>query len=171
MSVTTETSAETKVMRRSAKRLSEVLSWELEEDREVLVRLMGQLGVRRTHVGIILAWIAEKVGRLKRNGQLTGHSPLSPLIELESLHVGINGKIDMWNALRYSVGDRVHGIDFDELVRRAERQAEELERRRLDVATNALSDRDRSVAAHIGSTPHADRLLTPHHLMSTETQG
>lgn len=188
MSVTTETSAQTTAMRRSAKLPSvylndhladqtlgvelvkraisentgtplraflEVLSWELEEDRESLMRLMGGLGVRRKRVGVILAWIAEQVGRLKRNGQLTGYSPLSALVELESLHRAINGKIDMWNALRSSVGDRVDGIDLDELVRRAERQAEQLERRRFDVAANALAYRDRSAARQISSTPLA----------------
>jgi hypothetical protein len=55
-----------------------------------------------------------KVGRLKPNGQLAAYSPLSPLLELESLHLRIDDKIDVWNALRSSVGDRVNGIDFDE---------------------------------------------------------
>jgi hypothetical protein len=188
MSVTTEESAETRAVRRPARRLSvylndhladetlgvelvkravsentgtplraflEVLSWELEEDRDRLVRLMDQLGVRRKRVGVILARIAEKLGRLKPDGQLTGYSPLSPLVELESLHLRIDGKIDMWNALRSSVGERVKGIDFDELVRRAERQAEELERRRLDVAANALSHRNGSAATRLDTTPLA----------------
>ena len=117
-----------------------LLSWELEEDREILVRLMGRLGVRPERVGVIMAGIAEKAGRLR----LMGYSPLSTLVELESLHLGINGKIVMWNTLQDAVGDRVNGIDFEELVRRAERQAEQVERRRLDVAVKALSDRDRS---------------------------
>ena len=30
------------------------------------------------------AWVAEKLGRLKTNGQLTGYSPLSRLVELEA---------------------------------------------------------------------------------------
>jgi hypothetical protein len=125
----------------------ELLSWELEEDREILVRVMGRLGVRRRRVRVVLARLADKVGRLKPDGQLTGYSPLSPLVELESLHRRIEGKIDMWKVLRYGVGHRVDGIDFDELIRRAERQAEELERRRLDVAATALTSRHRSPAA------------------------
>jgi hypothetical protein len=125
----------------------EGLSREIEEDRATLVRLMGELGVRRNLIKVMSAWIAEKVGRLKLNGQLTGYSPLSPLVELESLHLGINGKLDMWNALRHSLGHRVAGIDFDHLVRRAERQAEALEPHRLKLAANALSYRDGSAAA------------------------
>jgi hypothetical protein len=124
------------------------LSQELEEDRATLVRLMEQLGVRRNRIEIGAAWIVEKVGRLKLNGQLTGYSPLSPLVELEALHRRINGKLDMWKALGHSLGHRVDEIDFDQLARRAERQAEELERYRLDVAAHALSYRDGSAAAH-----------------------
>lgn len=86
------------------------------------------------------------VGRLKLNR----YSPLSALVELELLH----GEIDMRNALRSSVGNRADGIDFDELVHRAERQAEELERRRVDVAANALSSPDGSAVPR-RSTPLA----------------
>jgi hypothetical protein len=50
------------------------------------------------------------------------------------------------DALRSSFADRVGGIDFDELVRRTERQAEELERRRLAVADKVLTDGDGSAA-------------------------
>jgi hypothetical protein len=116
----------------------ELLSWELEEDRASLVALMSLLGVRRKHVAVDFAGIAGKVGR-RRHGSLA---------ELEALDLRIKGKLDMWKALRSGVGDRVDGIDFDELIRRTERQVEALERRRLDVA-----HRDGSVAAHMSSTP------------------
>jgi hypothetical protein len=115
------------------------LSREIEEDRATLERLMDELGVRRDHLKTKSAWIAEKAGRLKLNGQLTGYSPLSRLVELESLHLGVNGKLDMWKALGRTLGDRVEGFDFEELARRAERQARELEQRRLDAAAEALS--------------------------------
>ena len=118
------------------------LSRELDEDRAILVRLMDRLGVRRNHVEVAAAWTAEKVGRLKLNGQLTGYSPLSPLVELEALHLGITGNVDLWKALRHSVAERLRDIDIDvdERVRRAEGQAQELERHRLDVAAKALAD-------------------------------
>ena len=117
----------------------ELLSWELEEDRDSLVGVMGQLGVRRSRNRLALARITEKVSRLKPEGQITGHSPLRPLVELESLQQGIDDKIAMWNALRSSVESRVHGVDFDALIARAERQADEVERRRLAVAPDALA--------------------------------
>lgn len=115
------------------------LSREIEEDRATLERLMDRLGVRRDHLKTKGAWIAEKAGRLKLNGQLTGYSPLSRLVELESLHLGVNGKLDLWKALGRSLGPEVEGFDFDQLAERAERQARELEQRRLDAAAEALS--------------------------------
>jgi hypothetical protein len=114
------------------------LSREIEEDRATLERLMEKLGVRRDHLKSKGAWIAEKAGRLKLNGQLTGYSPLSRLVELESLHLGVNGKLDMWKALGRTLG-AVDGFDFDQLAQRAERQAGEIEQHRLDAAAEALS--------------------------------
>jgi hypothetical protein len=102
----------------------ELLSWELEEDRESLVRLMGALGVRRRRAGVL---------------RLAAHSRESTERELASLDRLIHGKLDTWNALRSSVGDRVQGFDYDELIRRAEGQAEELERRRVAVGGTPLA--------------------------------
>ena len=50
------------------------LTREIEEDRATLERLMDTLGVRRDHLKNKGAWIAEKAGRLKLNGQITGYS-------------------------------------------------------------------------------------------------
>lgn len=46
------------------------------------------------------AWAAEKLVRLKLNGRLRGYSPLSRLLELEMLHIGITGKLELWQALQ-----------------------------------------------------------------------
>ena len=61
------------------------------------------------------------------------------VIPLASLERGIDDKIAMWTALRSSIGNRVHGVDFDALITRAELQATEVERRRLGVASDALA--------------------------------
>src|SRR5215204_3923964 len=65
---------------------------EIEEERETLERLMTQLGLKPSRPKVVAAWVAEKVGRLKLNGQVRGYSPLSRVLELESLAVGIAGK-------------------------------------------------------------------------------
>src|SRR4051794_37831670 len=53
-----------------------LLSWELEEDRESLVKLIGELGVRRRHAGVF-AEITGKVGHMRP----TASAPLPPLVE------------------------------------------------------------------------------------------
>ena len=59
-----------------------LLSWELEEDRESLVRLMAELGVRPKRGRVVLARLTEKLARAR----LGSSSPLSHLVELEPLH-------------------------------------------------------------------------------------
>jgi hypothetical protein len=117
----------------------ERLTSEIESDREALEKLTAELGIRRNRLKALAAWAAEKAGRLKLNGQLTGYSPLSRLVELESLYLGITGKREMWRALQHALADRAPGFDFEALGRRAERQASEVEEHRLAAARIVLS--------------------------------
>jgi hypothetical protein len=106
----------------------ERIAKEIEEDRNTLQALMKALGVRRDHPKVAVSWVAEKFGRLKPNGQLTGYSPLSRLVELESLWLGITGKLSLWEALREVAGEDAR-LDADELARlseRADRQRKEV---------------------------------------------
>ena len=72
------------------------LAREIEDDRETLLALMGELGVKPDRLKVAAGWTSEKLGRLKPNAQLRGYSPLSPLVELEGLLIGIQGKLAMW---------------------------------------------------------------------------
>ena len=65
---------------------------------------MDRLGVRKDPLKPAAAWMAEKLGRLKLNGQLSGYSPLSRVVELEGLHIGITGKLELWKALELTAG-------------------------------------------------------------------
>jgi hypothetical protein len=114
---------------------------EIESDRQTLERLMAELGIRPNRLKTLAALGAEKLGRLKMNGQLTGYSPLSRFLELESLYLGITGKRELWRALHRALGNDLMGFDFVELERRAERQAAEVEKHRLEAAQLVLSRR------------------------------
>ena len=128
----------------------ERLASEIESDRQTLERLMAELGIRPNRLKTIGAWGAEKLGRLKLNGQLTGYSPLSRFLELESLYLGITGKRELWRALQRALGNNLMGFHFDELERRAEHQAAEVEEHRLEAAQLALSQRLKPVARDQG---------------------
>ena len=116
------------------------LAREIEDDRDTLLALMGELGVKPDRLKVAAGWTTEKLGRLKPNAQLRGYSPLSPLVELEGLLIGIQGKQAMWRALAEVAVDL--GLDrarFDALSARAERQQADVERHRLDVGRRALT--------------------------------
>ena len=113
---------------------------EIEEDRETLIRLMERLDVDRNQVKPALAKAAERLGRLKPNGQLRGYSPLSRMLELEVLASGIGGKVQLWNALEQRFGDSLDGFDFHALADRADRQGQRVEDLHLAAARRALGD-------------------------------
>lgn len=100
------------------------LAREIEEDREALLTVMHALDVSPDRVKNIVAWGAEKAGRLKLNGRLTGYSPLSRVVELEGLSVGVAGKLAAWRALRALAesDSRLDPGELDRLVTRAEAQ-------------------------------------------------
>jgi hypothetical protein len=102
---------------------------EIERDMRSLDDLMDKLGASRDRIKETAAWGAEKVGRLKLNGQLLGYSPLSRLVELEGLALGVTGKLALWHAVReVLVGDpRLIDFDVQRLIDRAEDQRATLE--------------------------------------------
>ena len=114
------------------------LAVEIEEDRETLKRIMERLDVRPDPVKQAGGWLLEKVGRAKLNGQLTGYSPLSRLVELEGLMLGVTGKLSLWEVLD-SLGDpALAEFDLPGLAERARRQRDELAERRIEAARDAF---------------------------------
>jgi hypothetical protein len=100
------------------------LADDIEADRRALESIMDDLGFGADRAKNIAFWVGEKAGRLKLNGQLTGYSPLSRMVELEGLIAGVNGKLSLWRTLR-DVADSVPELEadrLDRLVERAEQQ-------------------------------------------------
>jgi hypothetical protein len=120
----------------TASPLTEVAS-EIEADARVLDELMTRLGVEPSRSKDTLARLAEQVGRLKPNGRLVRRSPLSDVIELEMLVVGITGKQALWESLRTLPG--IAEDEVDRLVTRAEQQRETVEACRRAAAGRAFA--------------------------------
>lgn len=116
------------------------LAAEIGEDHRTLRRVMAQLSFEGSRLKELVALAGEKVARLKPNGQVRGYSPLSRLLELETLSVGISGKLALWRSLEQlpEVAERLPGIDLTQLVKRAERQRAELEEHRIAAARQAF---------------------------------
>ena len=111
------------------------------EDLETFQRIMRRLGIRMNPVKVGLAVGAERLGRLKLNGQLGTYSPLSRFVELDFLVMGIEGKKLLWTTLRDLAGlaSRLPDVDFDGLIERAERQRADLEPFRVRAGNEALA--------------------------------
>jgi len=112
---------------------------EIEEDRDTLKRVMEAAGAGEDRLKQSFGWVAEKAGRLKPNNRLFGYSPLSRVIELEGLSLGVEGKRCLWQALRVLEDPRLAEFDFDALIARAERQRTGLEEHRLAAAKSTFS--------------------------------
>jgi len=116
------------------------LAAQIEEDRETLVALMEQLDVARNPVKQATTWLAEKASRPKFSGLTSGEPEVGYFMALESMMLGVTGKLALWRALE-RVADRYPAIaatDLDELIRRATLQRDTLEEERLRTAERAL---------------------------------
>ena len=114
------------------------LAEEIAEDRAELGTVLRAMSVEPSRVKIALARSAERLSRLKLNGRLLGYSPLSRLIELETLSAGIEAKRGLWQALGQTT-DRELGVDLHRLTSRAETQLELVERLRTRAASLAFA--------------------------------
>lgn len=116
------------------------LSAAIEEDRRSLRQIIAQLDFQESRSKEAVAWLAEKVGRLKLNGRLREYSPLSRVLELEALSVGVAGKLALWESLQARAdGDgRLSGPDLEVLADRARQQRAEVEQHRLQAARQAF---------------------------------
>ena len=117
------------------------LALEIDEDRRSLQDIMKALGVRRDPLKVGGGWAAEKVARLKPNGQLRGYSPLSRVVELEALSLAVTGKLAGWRTLSRLQLIALASFDLDALEQRAEAQFVELEGHRGRATAEAFAAR------------------------------
>ncbi|GAB2868927.1 hypothetical protein GCM10027074_40710 [Streptomyces deserti] len=115
----------------------EPIATEIAEDRATLIHIMKRLDIPLRQYKVYAGRLAERVGRLKSNGRLVRRSPLSPLVELEALRLGVEGKAALWQTLRRLADsdDRLDPRLLEDLLERARRQQstlEELRRREIE---------------------------------------
>lgn len=116
------------------------LAAEIGEDRQALLAIMAALSIPVRSYKVWTGWAAEKAGRLKLNGSLLSRSPLSDLLELEMMRLGVEGKIAGWQTLRTLAGEHpaLSPAQLDHLLDRARDQSRRLEKLRTDAVTEAF---------------------------------
>jgi hypothetical protein len=114
---------------------------EIEEDQKVLQNILEQVGGRESRLRKAAAWMSEKLGEAKLVLDDPGDRQLRVLEGLETLGLGIQGKLLLWRALD-SVSATLpplRAFDFGRLQRRASEQFEQVDRERLLVARTTLA--------------------------------
>ena len=113
---------------------------EIEADSRELDRYAEANGITADPIKQMGAAVAERVSRLKFNGFLIRRSPLSAVLETETLMAGIDAKRSLWMSLL--AGDRIAPFDVDvleQLIGRAKSQRDRLEAQHREAARAALS--------------------------------
>lgn len=110
---------------------------EIEADLRSLEALMARIGVEPSRTKDVLARLAERLSRLKLNGRVLRHSPLSDVEELETLVVGITGKEALWLSLRTVAS--IPEEELERLIERAQKQKEIVESCRRSAARRAFA--------------------------------
>jgi len=117
------------------------LAEEIDEDRVTLMEIMARLEIPVRRYKAWLGWVAEKVSRLKRGGDVLPRIPVSDVLELEMMRLGVEGKAAGWRTLRARAAHdpRLDEDRLSELVDRADRQITQLEELRVAAATRAFT--------------------------------
>ncbi|SDO93335.1 hypothetical protein [Actinacidiphila guanduensis] len=117
------------------------LAAEVAEDARALQDIMRRLGIPIRRYKMLLGWAGEKAGRLKSNGYVVRRSPLSSLLELEAMRLGVEGKASGWRTLR-ELADTDPRLDpdrIDTLLERARTQSETLQELRVRRAAEVFA--------------------------------
>ena len=119
---------------------------EIEEDRQTLIELMERLGTSGNPVKQATTWMAEKASRLKFGSLAAADAGPGTFLALETLSLGVEGKLSLWVALRTVADDypALEPAQLDRLIERASAQRAILERERVAAGRQALRRDDAS---------------------------
>lgn len=98
-------------------------------ERGFLIELIRRQGFATPPGSTTIAWLGERVGRLKPNGRLPGgRSPSTLVVEAEMMITGVTGKLHGWKVMKdHAEALGVHAQVFQDLIEDAERQREQLQ--------------------------------------------
>jgi hypothetical protein len=118
----------------------------IEEDRQTLIRLMERMDTSKNPVKQAATWMAEKVSRAKLSGPTSGGPEQGTFMALETLSLGVLGKVSLWKALKEVAEHHapLMSMNLDELIERAQAQHDALERERIAASRGALGNADAS---------------------------
>jgi hypothetical protein len=113
---------------------------EIEEDQQIVKLLLRSMGGKESKIRKAAAWLTEKMGEAKLELDDSGNGQLRLLEALETLGLGIQGKLGLWRALSVASSQEpeLGALDLPRLERRALDQLARVEMQRLQVARAAF---------------------------------
>jgi hypothetical protein len=109
---------------------------DIESDRSVLLKFAETLGEEPSGAKESAAWLTQKLSRLK----LAASDDLGAFEAIETLSLGILGKLALWNALNILQGcDAVKVLKLPDLMAAAEHQHARVEELRRKLARSVLT--------------------------------
>ena len=120
----------------------ESLASQIEEDRQTLIELMERMDTSKNPVKQATTWMAEKVSRAKFSGPTSGGPEQGTFMALETLSLGVLGKVSLWKALKEVAAHHapLTSMNLDELIARAQAQHDALEAERIAASRRALAN-------------------------------
>jgi len=116
------------------------LEKEIEQDRDLLKKLMAEQHIDESRARKAAGWFAEQLTEFKVAVDDDDRGSLRLLERLEALAIGIDGKIALWRALEAAMpgNSTLAGVNYDILVERGKSQRARVETLRLEAAREAL---------------------------------
>jgi hypothetical protein len=116
------------------------LGQEIAEDQQIVKVLLRSVGGKESKVRKAAAWLTEKIGEAKLELDDSGNGQFRLLEALETLGLGIQGKLGLWRALGAAASQdpEIEKLDLPRLERRALDQFARVEAQRLQVARAAF---------------------------------
>jgi hypothetical protein len=119
------------------------LADEISADHNRLTSLMDQMDAHHSGAKEVLAKAGSEISDAKFSGESMDDPEFGTFLTLETLSIGVEGKLCMWKALKV-VEDQyaeLKSADVDTLIERAQSQRDKIEGKRLEVASTALSSK------------------------------
>jgi hypothetical protein len=119
------------------------LADDVEQDRDELRRLADALGHSDHPLKRAAGWVAGKAQQLAVAEPLTGDEHLSLLLHAETMALGIEGKLALWEALLAVAPEhpQLTGVELARLADRAREQRKRVEAVRLAAARSGFGPR------------------------------
>ena len=117
------------------------LSDEISADYNTLTSLMDQMGAHASGAKEVLAKAGSEITERKFSGESIDDPEFGTFITLETLSIGVEGKLCMWTALKAIESEvpELADTDLDTLFERARSQRDRIEGKRLEWAPRALA--------------------------------